>query len=75
MAPFAAFACRLKFANMVKKFRFCSHWDKKVVHAAFLAKRDIQPYEELTYMRRDEGAPHNSDLMCGCGNPDCGGFL
>ena len=68
---FAAFACRPAYANMEKKPRFCSHWDKRVFHVAFLAKCNIQPGEELTYLRVDGPPPANSTKNCKCGAPGC----
>eukprot|EP00908_Phaeocystis_cordata_P012826 Transcript_23821.p1 GENE.Transcript_23821~~Transcript_23821.p1 ORF type:complete len:489 (+),score=120.68 Transcript_23821:94-1467(+) len=71
IAAFAAFACRPAYANMEKKARFCSHWDKRVFHVAFLAKCNIQPGDELTYLRVDGPPPANSTKNCKCGAPGC----
>ena len=75
IAAFAAFACRTKFANMRKVGWLSHHWDKSVSHAVYIAKRDIQPGEELTYLRLDKEPPANSSKNCGCGDPDCSGKL
>ena len=71
-AAFAAFACCKLYANMEKQPWLSSHWDKQLSHVAFVATRDIQPGEELEYMRRDGETPGKSSTMgCRCGRPDC----
>ena len=75
LAAFAAFACRTKHANMMKRKVLWQHWDTQVPHACFFAKRDIEPGEELTYLRRDCDPPSNSTKNCACGAPDCSGRL
>ena len=45
------------------------HWDEEVPHVGFFAKRDIQPNEELTYIR--DSSDKKAPLNCGCGLPDC----
>jgi len=69
-AAFAAFACRKQFANMRKEKLLTTHWDPFVPHVGFYAKRDIQPGEELSYMRTDV-EDCSSQLNCACGHPDC----
>ena len=73
-SAFAAFACRKKFSNMCKRHTYTSHWDKKIPHVGFYATRDIEPYEELTYLRIDK-EDKNSTINCHCGHPDCSGLL
>jgi hypothetical protein len=75
-APFAAFACKRSLANMVKKQVYTGHWDRSIPHVGFFATRDIQPGEELSYMRLDEGAAKkNEGRICACGHPECKGRL
>lgn len=75
-APFAAFACSVELANLVKRRVYAHSWDKAVPHVGFFAKRDIEPGEELTYLRTDEqpkkGASHR---ICGCKHERCSGFI
>jgi len=71
-AAFAAFACARKFANMKKQQWATSHWDPQVPQVGFVATRDIEPGEELTYLRSDnEPNKRNSWQTCGCKQPGC----
>jgi len=70
-AAFAAFACKKRFANMEKVKLYTYHWDQAVPHVGFYATCDIQPGEELTYLRTDKPAARDGHLRCMCGNEDC----
>ena len=75
-AAFAAFACSRKLANMVKEPLYTSCWDPSVPHVGFFAKRNIEPGEELTYLRIDaEPKRSNSHRICGCQGPKCSGYI
>ena len=71
-AAFAAFACSTKFRNMKKTRYATSHWDPRLPQIGFYATRDIEPGEELTYLRTD-GEPdlRKSHTTCGCRLPGC----
>ena len=71
-AAFAAFACSTKFRNMKKTRYATSHWDPRLPQIGFYATRDIEPGEELTYLRTD-GEPdlRRSHTTCGCRLPGC----
>lgn len=73
IAAFAAFACQTKFANMTKTTWLWQHWDKMTCHAVFVAKRNIDPGEELTYLRSDASPVDRSPFNCQCGDPECSG--
>ena len=73
IAAFAAFACQTKFANMTKTTWLGHHWDKMTCHAVFVAKRNIDPGEELTYLRSDASPVAASPFNCQCGDPECSG--
>ena len=60
---------------MIKKRLFTQHFDPKVAHIAFFAKREIEPGEELTYLRTDEEPSRTSEFNCSCKHKDCSGFL
>jgi len=70
-AAFAALACSKKFANLAM---FTNHWDSRVPHVAFVATRDIEPMEELCYLRTDL-QPNRRGLNCICRRPACSGWL
>lgn len=74
-AAFAAFSCSKPLRNMEKKRVLTQHWDAKVPHVGFYATRDIQPMEELSYMRLDEMAGRNAVRNCYCGHQECCGRL
>jgi len=74
-AAFAAFACRRSFANLEKKPVLIQHWDATVQRIGFFATRDINPGEELTYLRKDEEPKQNSGKNCACGQPNCSGRI
>jgi len=73
-AAFAAFACSPLKANLVKRSVLTNHWDDRVPHVGFYAKREIAPGEELCYMRMDtlESSSHRN---CCCGESGCNGRL
>ena len=50
------------------------HWDHRYPHKGFYAKRDIQPNEELTYMREGTHVK-GSQFNCHCGHEECTGML
>ena len=55
--------------HIVLRSRLCSACATQV---GFFATRDIEPGEELTYLRSDiEPSPSNSDRNCNCGQPMC----
>jgi hypothetical protein len=72
-AAFASFACTRKLANMHKEKVWTQHWDPKVPHAAFFATRDIEPGEELSYLRTN--CEQKSHRVCKCQSPNCSGFV
>lgn len=71
-AAYAAFTCSTRFRNMKKQRFVTSHWDPRVPQVGFVATRDIEPGEELTYFRTDEepkiGTSHQT---CGCRKLGC----
>ena len=70
VAAFAAFACTKKLANLQKRPVATAHWDKRIPHVGFYAMRDIEPFEELSYLRKDEEPKRSSEKNCGwCAAP------
>jgi len=51
------------------------HWDPKVPHVGFFATKDIEPFEELCYLRTDEQPNKSSTRNCNCQQKDCTGWL
>ena len=50
------------------------HWDTFMPHVAFFATRDINPGEELCYMRTDRASDLSSSVYaCKCGRVGCTG--
>jgi len=74
-AAFAAFACSKRFANIRKTPVLTQHWDPKVPHVGFFATKDIEPFEELCYLRTDEQPNKSSTRNCNCQQKDCTGWL
>ena len=73
-AAFAAFACSTDHRNLEKRPMHTQHWDSRVPHVGFFATRDIEPLEELQYLRQDV-APKKSTRNCNCNGQPCSGFL
>lgn len=48
--------------------------DQAVPHVGFYATRDIQPEEELTYLRTDT-EDKESVINCRCGHSKCAGKI
>ena len=75
-AAFAAFACSKKGANLEKKATWANNWDKEVPHVGYFATKDIEPGEELTYLRKDGVQPTRGEhRVCGCGLDGCTGRI
>jgi len=72
-SAFAAFACSRYYANMEKRSVHWQHWDSRVPHVAYFATRDINPGDELCYMRGDGLELSSSDSTCKCGREHCSG--
>ena len=75
MAPFAAFTCSRAFRNLKKQKVYTNCWDKKVPHVGFFATRDIEPGEELLYLRGDEEPDRRGFRICNCRREGCSGFI
>merc|ERR1719424_2685986 len=65
-AAFAAFACSTDYRNLEKRAMHTQHWDPKVPHVGFFATRDIEPMEELQYLRNDVAPSKKSTRNCNC---------
>ena len=77
-AAFASFACSKKLANMNREWGFSAHWDTRMCHVGFYATRNIEPGEELSYLRLDEEPSKRSsrfERVCGCKRPECSGRI
>ena len=74
-AAFAAFTCTHKKRNMKKIIMYTNHWDNKVPHVGFFATRDIEPGEELLYLRTDEEPKAGGTRICGCQQEGCSGYI
>ena len=75
MAAFAAFTCTRAFRNLEKKFVYSNCWDKRVPHVGFFATRDIDPNEELLYLRGDTEPDRSGFRICNCRSTGCSGFI
>ncbi len=73
VAAFASFACSPLTSNLEKRPMLWQHWDMHIKHVGFFATRDIQPSEELAYLRLGSPPPKSSIHICKCGHPQCAG--
>ena len=65
-----------KGANLEKKATWANNWDKEVPHVGYFATKDIEPGEELTYLRKDGVQPTRGEhRVCGCGLDGCTGRI
>ena len=74
-AAFAAFACSRMLANLKKRKVYSNVWDPNGAHVGFFSTRDIEPGEELMYLREDENPNPGTGRICGCGHRDCAGYI
>ena len=74
-AAFAAFACSSRLANLKKAKVYSNLWDPCGAHVGFFSTRDIEPGEELMYLREDGNPNPGTGRICGCGHRDCAGYI